>query len=145
MHQYPSDDDWQCLFAIFNTSALALLAIICSSGIVLQILACALYNNWWPMLTAIMYVMMPMPCLFFGGGDSPFVTSEDAGGWLDAAKFFTGASVIGSIAIPSILTHAKLIELGAMFLVFASLFMFACTAILYFHMSSEEYYSYSVF
>ncbi|KAL1532674.1 vacuolar protein sorting-associated protein 55 [Salvia divinorum] len=34
-----------------QSGKLALLAILVSGGIVLQILACALYNNWWQMLT----------------------------------------------------------------------------------------------
>jgi hypothetical protein len=70
--------------------------------------ACALYNNWWPMLAgdvfllvtpsingeivmvfsltlsyayaALMYVLVPMPCLFFGGGSTQFLTSRDGGG-----------------------------------------------------------------
>ncbi|KDO42102.1 hypothetical protein CISIN_1g034193mg [Citrus sinensis] len=37
--------------ACLHTGKLAFLAILVSGGIVLQILACALYNNWWPMLT----------------------------------------------------------------------------------------------
>ncbi|KAJ6698383.1 LEPTIN RECEPTOR-RELATED [Salix purpurea] len=52
--------------------------------------ACAIYNNWWPMLSALMYVLVPMPCLFFGGGSTQFLTSRDGGGWIDAAKFLTG-------------------------------------------------------
>jgi hypothetical protein len=32
---------------------------------------CVLWRNWWPMLTGLMYVLVPMPYLFFGsGGDS---------------------------------------------------------------------------
>ncbi|KAI8559973.1 hypothetical protein RHMOL_Rhmol04G0218500 [Rhododendron molle] len=42
--------------------------------------ACALYNNWWPMLSALMYVLVPMPCLFFGGGSTQFLISRDGGG-----------------------------------------------------------------
>ncbi|KAL5099083.1 hypothetical protein RYX36_003410 [Vicia faba] len=34
-----------------NTGKLVFLAILVSGGIVLQVLACALYNNWWPMLS----------------------------------------------------------------------------------------------
>ncbi|KAL4279237.1 hypothetical protein GQ457_03G021550 [Hibiscus cannabinus] len=34
------------------TGELAVLAILVSGGIALQILACALYSNWWPMLAA---------------------------------------------------------------------------------------------
>uniref|UniRef100_A0A0E0FZC1 Uncharacterized protein n=1 Tax=Oryza nivara TaxID=4536 RepID=A0A0E0FZC1_ORYNI len=102
---------------------LAGLAFMFSTSILLQILACALYNNWWPMLAALMYVLVPMPCLFFGGGSTQFLTSRDGGGWFNAAKFLTGASAMGSIAIPAILRHAGLIETGAMFIEFTSFFI----------------------
>jgi hypothetical protein len=29
---------------------------------------------------ALMYVLVPMPCLFFGGGSTQFLTSKDGGG-----------------------------------------------------------------
>lgn len=29
-----------------------------------------------------MYVLVPMPCLFFGGGSTQFLTSRDGGGWV---------------------------------------------------------------
>jgi len=63
-----------------HSCRLAVLAIMCSAGIVLQFLACALYKNWWPMLTATMYVMLPMPLLFFGPGDSSVISSTEGGG-----------------------------------------------------------------
>ncbi|RZC49880.1 hypothetical protein C5167_018318 [Papaver somniferum] len=56
-------------------------------GVIAELQACAIYNNWWPMLAALMYVMVPMPCLFFGGGSIAFLTSRDGGGWMDVAKF----------------------------------------------------------
>ncbi|KAL5227047.1 hypothetical protein ABZP36_015312 [Zizania latifolia] len=105
------------------TYRLAGLAFMFSTSILLQILACALYNNWWPMLAALMYVLVPMPCLFFGGGSTQFLTSREGGGWFNAAKFLTGASAMGSIAIPAILRHAGLIETGAMFIEFTSFFI----------------------
>ncbi|KAJ4977659.1 hypothetical protein NE237_008439 [Protea cynaroides] len=116
---------------------LAGLAFMFSASILLQILACAIYNNWWPMLTAVMYVLVPMPCMFFGGGSTNFLMSRDGGGWIDAAKFLTGASAIGSIAIPAILRHANLIETGAMFIEFTSFFILVCT-VLCFHRASLE-------
>ncbi|XVE75929.1 hypothetical protein DITRI_Ditri12bG0131100 [Diplodiscus trichospermus] len=100
-------------------------------------LACALYNNWWPMLSALMYVLVPMPCLFFGGGSTQFLTSRDGGGWIDAAKFLTGASAVGSFAIPIILRHAHMISTGAMFIEFTSFIIFVCT-VLCFHRASLE-------
>ncbi|XP_073266342.1 vacuolar protein sorting-associated protein 55 homolog isoform X3 [Populus alba] len=115
-----------------------------SASILLQILACAIYNNWWPMLSALMYVLVPMPCLFFGGGSTQFLTSRDGGGckisccsWIDAAKFLTGASAVGSIAIPIILRHAHMIETGAMWIEFTSFVIFVCT-VMCFHRASLE-------
>ncbi|XP_057549603.1 vacuolar protein sorting-associated protein 55 homolog [Amaranthus tricolor] len=103
----------------------------------LQILACAIYSNWWPLLSALMYVVVPMPCLFFGGGSTQFLVSRDGGGWIDAAKFLTGASSVGSIAIPIILRHANLIETGALVIELFSFFLFACT-VLCFHRATLD-------
>ncbi|XP_022881607.1 vacuolar protein sorting-associated protein 55 homolog isoform X2 [Olea europaea var. sylvestris] len=66
------------LIACLQTGKLALLAILVSGGIVLQILACALYNNWWPMLTVLMYVVLPMPLIFFAGSDTSSLFSQSA-------------------------------------------------------------------
>lgn len=121
-----------------SIEVLAGLAFMFSASILLQILACALYSNWWPMLSALMYVLVPMPCLFFADGSTDFfVSRDDGGGWVDMAKFLTGASAVGSIAIPAILRHANLIESGAMFIEFTSFFILVCT-ILCFHRASIE-------
>ncbi|KAL6998022.1 hypothetical protein U1Q18_008146 [Sarracenia purpurea var. burkii] len=125
------------LFLFLSSTVLAGLAFMFSASILLQILACALYNNWWPMLSALMYVLVPMPCLFFGGGSTQFLIIRDGGGWVDAAKFLTGASSVGSIAIPIILRHADLIGTGAMLIEFFSFFIFVCT-VLCFHRASLD-------
>ncbi|RAL51714.1 unnamed protein product [Cuscuta campestris] len=109
-----------------------------STSILLQILACVLYNNWWPMLSALMYVMVPMPCMFFGGGSTQILMSRDGDGWIKAAKFLTGASAVGSIAIPIILKHADLIGTGAMFIEFTSFFIFVCTVLCFHHASLDD-------
>ncbi|XP_023641651.1 vacuolar protein sorting-associated protein 55 homolog isoform X3 [Capsella rubella] len=89
------------------------------------------------MLSALMYVVVPMPCMFFGGGSTQFLTSRDGGGWIDAAKFLTGASTVGSLAIPIILRHAHMIETGAMLIEFTSFFIFICT-VMCFHRASLD-------
>ncbi|MCO5607914.1 hypothetical protein L7F22_062116, partial [Adiantum nelumboides] len=89
--------------------------------------ACALYHNWWPMLTLIMYVLIPMPFLFFGGGSFEVMSSTEAGEWADIAKFLTGFSVVGSLGIPSILYHAQVIQAAAMCMAFASFFLLMIT------------------
>eukprot|EP00262_Sarcandra_glabra_P021317 TRINITY_DN8952_c0_g1_i1.p2 TRINITY_DN8952_c0_g1~~TRINITY_DN8952_c0_g1_i1.p2 ORF type:complete len:139 (-),score=16.88 TRINITY_DN8952_c0_g1_i1:114-530(-) len=129
------------VIACLHSGKLAFLAIMVSAGIVLQILACALYNNWWPMLTVIMYVLLPMPLLFFAGSDSSSLISDGGGGWVDAAKFLTGISVVGSIAIPVILKHADVIGWGALALELSSFFTFVLTIICFIGMGNEDEYS----
>jgi hypothetical protein len=55
--------------------------------------ACALYNNWWPLLTGVVYVLVPMPFLFLRGdtSDSYSLMGGDSDSWVDVAKFLTGA------------------------------------------------------
>ncbi|ERN20536.1 hypothetical protein AMTRI_Chr01g112140 [Amborella trichopoda] len=119
---------------------LAGLAVMVSAGIVLQILACALYSNWWPMLSALPYALLPMPALFLLGSDSTSILSSETSSWVDAAKFLTGIIVVWSIAIPTILKHAGIIGWGAMFMDLSSFVIFILSAISYFRMSSEAEY-----
>ncbi|KMZ56694.1 Vacuolar protein sorting 55 containing protein [Zostera marina] len=90
------------------------------------------------MIHALMYVLVPMPCLFFGDGSGNILMSREGGVWIDGAKFLTGASAVGSIAIPMILRHAHLIEAGAMYIEFTSFFILVCTIVCYQRESSEE-------
>ncbi|KAH7438350.1 hypothetical protein KP509_04G011500 [Ceratopteris richardii] len=122
-----------------DSCKLAGLALLLSGSITLQILACALYNNWWPMLTLVMYVLIPMPLLFFGGGSLEVITSADSGEWADFAKFLTGFSVVGSLCIPSILYHAQIIQAAAMCMAFASFFLLMITVSLFAKMLDNDY------
>ncbi|GMH09251.1 hypothetical protein Nepgr_011092 [Nepenthes gracilis] len=129
------------MIACLQSGKLAFLAILVSGGIVLQILACALYNNWWPMLTVIMYVLLPMPLLFFAGSDASSIFSESGNSWVDATKFLTGASAVGSIAIPVILKHAGVIGWGAMALDLSSFFVIVMAIMCYIKMNDDNGYS----
>ncbi|KAL8475217.1 hypothetical protein ACS0TY_030832 [Phlomoides rotata] len=129
------------LRVFFHTGKLAMLAILVSGGIVLQILACALYQNWWPMLTVLMYVFLPMPLVFFAGSDTSSLYSESNSGWIDAAKFLTGASIVGSVAIPVILKHAGVIGWGALAMELSSFFIFAMAVLCYLGTSEDDGYS----
>ncbi|KAK9716242.1 hypothetical protein RND81_06G220600 [Saponaria officinalis] len=125
-----------------QSGKLAFLAILVSGGIVLQILACALYDNWWPMLTVIMYVVLPMPLMFFAGSDTSSLFEESSSnGWLDAAKFLTGASTMGSIAIPVILKHAGIICWGALALQLSSFVVLILSIMCFVTMTSDDGYS----
>ncbi|GFH23052.1 vacuolar trafficking protein, partial [Haematococcus lacustris] len=69
-------------------------------------------------LTGIMYILVPMPFIFFGSsqGNDGYALSGSSmqSGWADAGKFLTGFSAVGSIAIPAILAHAQVITIGAL-------------------------------
>lgn len=58
--------------------------------------------------------------------------------WIDAAKFLTGASSVGSIAIPIILRHADLIGNGAMWIEFFSFLVFVFTVMCFHHANLED-------
>ncbi|XP_077235236.1 vacuolar protein sorting 55 (VPS55) family protein [Tasmannia lanceolata] len=126
--------------ACFHSGKLAFLAIMVSAGIVLQILACALYHNWWPMLTLLMYVLLPMPLLFFAASDTSSLISSGGDSWVNAAKFMTGASAVGSIAIPVILKHADVIGWGALAMELSSFLVFVLSIIFYLQMNHEDEY-----
>ncbi|KAG6687722.1 hypothetical protein I3842_11G087500 [Carya illinoinensis] len=93
------------------------------------------------MLTVLMYVLLPMPLLFLAGSDSSSLFSESESGWVNATKFLTGASAIGSIAIPVILKHAGVIGWGALAMELSSFFIFVLSIMFYIRMSAEEDYS----
>lgn len=60
--------------------------------------------------------------------------------WEDAAKFLTGFSSVGSIAIPAILRHADLITGGAMWIEFSAFFILLSTVMIFQHVSQGDDY-----
>ncbi|MQL88213.1 hypothetical protein Taro_020769 [Colocasia esculenta] len=138
-----------------RTGKLVLLAIMVSAGIVLQFLVRNQtkinlpYETPSPILTlncapaaVLMYVLLPMPLMFFSGSDASSLTSaERSGSWADFTKFLTGASAVGSIAIPSILKHADVIGWGALAMALSSFFSFLLAIVLFLQLSNESDYS----
>lgn len=102
-------------------------------GVLFQFLGCWLYSNYWPLLTAFAYILVPMPYLFFGGGTQG---SNLASGWVDAGRFLTGFSAVGTIAIPAILYHAGKIAFGALWIEIIAMLLMGGAFFLY--TSSEE-------
>ena len=64
--------------------------------------------------------------------------------WEDAAKFLTGFSAVGSIAIPAILHHAGMITAGAMIFEFMAFAVLCLTVLLFQRASSEDDWSWSL-
>lgn len=88
-----------------------------------------------------MYVLLPMPLLFYAGSNSSSLLTESDSGWVNATKFLTGASAIGSIAIPVILKHAGVIGWGALAMELSSFFVFVIAIMCYIGMSDDDDYS----
>lgn len=97
--------------AIEDSRTLSIIGGTFILGVVFQFLGCSLFHNWWPLLTAFAYILVPMPYLFFGGGPQG---SNLSSGWVDAGKFLTGFSAVATLAIPAILYHAGKIVFGAL-------------------------------
>ena len=92
------------------------LAAMVTLALLLQLLACVLYHNWWPALGLLVYVLIPMPYLFFGASDGSQQFYGDSGSdcWVEAGKFLAGLSATGAVAIPCTLAHAGAIGTGAL-------------------------------
>eukprot|EP00245_Coleochaete_scutata_P014661 TRINITY_DN632_c0_g1_i4.p1 TRINITY_DN632_c0_g1~~TRINITY_DN632_c0_g1_i4.p1 ORF type:complete len:126 (-),score=20.39 TRINITY_DN632_c0_g1_i4:398-775(-) len=122
-----------------SIQVLAGLAFLFSVGILLQLLACVLYSNWWPMIAVIVYPLVP--CAFVGGGEdgTDFIRNGGGGGdWDDFAKFFTGMALVGSIAVPCILGHAGIVTVTAMWMSLGAFIVLFATLLLFQKSSFEE-------
>lgn len=58
--------------------------------------------------------------------------------WIDAGKFLTGFSAVGSVAIPAILFHAEKITGGALATELAAVGVLAGTAFAFDYLSNED-------
>ncbi|XP_068461712.1 vacuolar protein sorting-associated protein 55 homolog [Phaseolus vulgaris] len=112
-----------------NTGKLLLLAVLVSGGVVLHVLA------------SITYVFLPIPLLFSAGSEHSSLFSESDNNWVNASKFLSGASTVGSIAIPAILKHCGVISWGALAMELSSFFVFVSAIMCYMRMNDEDHYS----
>lgn len=85
-----------------------------------------------------------MPYIFFGQASDPYGSlSTVESGWVDAGKFLTGFSAMGSVAIPAVLAHADIITTGALLLELGAVGVLAGTWIAYEVLNSQDsYYGY---
>ena len=86
-------------------------------------------------MTAFAYVLVPMPYLFFGGGSQG---SNLASSWVDAGKFLTGFSGVGTVAIPAILYHAGKIAYGALWMELIAVFLMGGSLLAYDYVSEDD-------
>ncbi|GMH32621.1 hypothetical protein BSKO_00455 [Bryopsis sp. KO-2023] len=107
------------------------------ASIVLQVMGCVVYGKYWPMISFILYVFVPMPYLFFGSSDDSGY-GGGGGWWVEWGKFLTGFSSVGLIAIPASLFHAGLIKLGALIMEICGAALLFVTLFTYDYFSSRD-------
>jgi len=90
-----------------NLKVIIALAGAIAVGLVLNILACVLYNNnFLPIFVVIAYFFAPMPNIIFGRcADSMDVHSR----WKDLGYFITGILIVSGFALPAVFAHSLLI------------------------------------
>eukprot|EP01091_Cochliopodium_minus_P005719 TRINITY_DN15621_c0_g1_i1.p1 TRINITY_DN15621_c0_g1~~TRINITY_DN15621_c0_g1_i1.p1 ORF type:complete len:127 (-),score=16.86 TRINITY_DN15621_c0_g1_i1:54-434(-) len=88
------------------------LSVAFAAGILMNILSCALYGNWWPFFVIIAYVLAPIPTLLCKGNNDPF--SDDTNDAQDIGFFLTGILIVSGFALPAVLTHAGLMKPAAL-------------------------------
>ena len=76
-----------------------------------------------------------MSYMFFSGGSQG---SNLASGWVDAGKFLTGFSAVGTVAIPFILYHAHMIALGALWMEILAILLMGAALLAYDYLSSQD-------
>jgi hypothetical protein len=122
-----------------NLAQLIILSFLAVCSIFMHIFACAIYENWWPMLVLLAYMCVPVPMLMFAIIKAG---STDRGGlhWAEFATSFFFTNVLG---IPFLLHHVEMIEVGSLVLsLFGTAFAVASVVLqIYFSGSAADIYN----
>lgn len=100
------------------------LAVLLATGVMLNILACALFKNgWWTFFVVLAYIGAPLPDLLCKNCKAGDEDDDDEGigcraccinGWKDAAFFTTGFLLISGLALPLVLAHNEVVGIPTM-------------------------------
>lgn len=127
------------------------LAFFLAVGLLLVILSCALYNNWWPLFVVLTYLLAPLPnmlarrCSSDSYSYASYSSNDDDArkGVLETGYFITSVLIISGIGLPVVLAHAEVITVSAMLLAFFGGILIYTTILGYSHFfgaSAEEAY-----
>ncbi|WPK24568.1 hypothetical protein PUMCH_001847 [Australozyma saopauloensis] len=118
-------------------------------GFLLILLSCALYNNWLPLWVIAVFLVAPLPNIILSSIENnrdDFLTfsNDHANTPLplqEFAKFFTGLLIVSGVALPLMLYHCWLIDLGSLVMsITGGLIVYSdiCVFIWFFSESEEE-------
>ncbi|GAA5936465.1 hypothetical protein JCM21900_005040 [Sporobolomyces salmonicolor] len=86
------------------------LSFVLALSFLLVILSCALWSNWLPLLTALVFALAPLPnfiCSRCAGADD--FSAEYSSGPTDFGHFLTSCFLVTGVALPFTLAHAGVI------------------------------------
>jgi len=108
---YPTDRVFIGIMAGLKT--VILLSFVLAVGFLLLILSCALWQNWLPILVALIFFSAPFPNAFAAAvaRSSDFSAEYDnTSPVLDFGRFMTSIMVVTGFALPIALAHAHVIH-----------------------------------
>jgi len=115
-----------------NIKVMIGLAFALSVGLLCNILACALWDNWWPLFAAVAYFFAPVPNMICSRcGSDPL--DQSGRNFKDMGFFLTGTLVVSGFGILVVLAHSEVIQIGAMFLALGGGLIIYATIIVFIH------------
>jgi len=99
-----------------NLKIMLALAFALTLGIVCNIIAGVIWQNWWPLLIIVFYFLSPIPdfvCSRCGLNDPLDISGRN---FKDLGYFLTGMLVISGFGLPAVLAHNNVITIGALIL-----------------------------
>lgn len=98
-----------------------------SLAIFMHILSCALYENWWPLTTLLVYVLAPLPLCYLARSADAFESSKTGQHWAEFMVALLASLVVG---VPFVMVHVSTIELGAALMGLTGFLLVCLTAVL---------------
>ncbi|XP_046858416.1 leptin receptor gene-related protein-like [Xenia sp. Carnegie-2017] len=124
----------------FPYYSIILLSLTGAIGILLVVLGCALpdYGIWWPFFVLIFYLLAPVPTIIANRLSDSYGMSGNSNLCKEIALFLTSGIVLSAFGLPVVLARSKVIEYGAMALVFSGNIMMFCSILAYFIVFEAE-------
>eukprot|EP01125_Pyxidicula_operculata_P008291 TRINITY_DN2796_c0_g1_i1.p1 TRINITY_DN2796_c0_g1~~TRINITY_DN2796_c0_g1_i1.p1 ORF type:complete len:130 (+),score=9.47 TRINITY_DN2796_c0_g1_i1:150-539(+) len=91
------------------------LALCTACGLLLNILACALYGVWWPIFVVFAYIIAPLPNIICANCNRGYEYTH-GNKFKNVGYFLTGVCVVSGFALPGVLTHMGLMDQNAMYM-----------------------------
>ena len=97
-----------------------------SLAMFMHILACALYNNWWPLLTLLFYLLM-LPPIAALARESESLFEPTSAAIKHWSLFFTSTLTTLIVGVPITMCHLDVVESGAVYLNMAGFVLLVAT------------------